>query len=316
MLSKVCSAAVNGIDAYPVEVEVNSGFGDTVIVLSRSPQTSPTSVREIRWDACTIGDWSRELEGAAAVINLTGRSVNCRYHARNRRLILASRVRSTEVIGEAIAKCQAPPAIWLNASTATIYRHTFGPAWAESGEIGGTPAAKDVFSVRVATEWERALHEAPTPATRKVALRAAMVLGTNKNSVFSVLRRLTRWGLGGQMGDGRQHVSWIQETDFCRAVEWLIARDDLSGPINICAPNPVSNRELMRAFREVFDRPIGLPAARWMLELGAFALRTETELILKSRRVIPNRLVESGFTFHFPLLRQALAELRTRQRAE
>jgi uncharacterized protein (TIGR01777 family) len=284
--------------------------GHAVTVLSRSPQTATTGIREVTWDAGRTGDWVRELEGALAVINLAGRSVNCRYHARNRKLILESRVRSTEVIGQAIAKCQVPPAVWLNASTATIYQHTFGPAWDEAGEIRGTPEAKDEFSIEVATQWEKALNQAQTSATRKVALRAAMVLGAHKNSVFSMLRRLTRLGLGGKMGDGRQFVSWIHETDFCRAIEWLITHDTLSGPVNICAPNPVLNAEMMRTFREVFSRPLGLPAAGWMLKLGAFALRTETELIIKSRRVIPARLIESGFTFCFPLLRLALEDLR------
>ncbi|HZI33724.1 MAG TPA: NAD-dependent epimerase/dehydratase family protein, partial [Candidatus Binatia bacterium] len=177
--------------------------GHAITVLTRSPKPTTAGIREIVWDANTPGDWERELEGAAAVVNLVGRSVNCRYHQRNRELILQSRVRSTRVIGESIAKCKAPPTVWLNASTATIYRHTFGPAWGESGEMRGTPEAKDEFSVKVAMEWERALNEAQTPLTRKIALRAAMVLGAGKNSVFPVLRRLTRWRLGGKMGDGR-----------------------------------------------------------------------------------------------------------------
>jgi uncharacterized protein (TIGR01777 family) len=284
--------------------------GHAVTVLTRSPKAKVKGFHEIEWDACTLGDWARELDGATAVINLTGRSVNCRYHHRNRRLILESRVRSTEVIGEAIAQCNTPPPVWLNASTATIYQHTFGPAWDEAGHISGTPEAKDEFSVRVATEWEKALNEAQTPATRKVAMRAAMVLGRDKNSVFPMLCRLAQFGLGGKMGDGGQFVSWIHQTDFCRAVEWLITRGDLRGPVNICAPNPLSNADMMKAFREVVGMPLGLPATSWMLEIGAFALRTETELILKSRRVNPRRLVESGFKFHFPFLRQALENLR------
>lgn len=290
--------------------------GHAVTVLSRAPKTGTTGVREIMWDASLAGDWVCELEDAFAVINLAGRSVNCRYHTRNRSLILESRVRSTEVISQAIAKCQRPPSVWLNASTATIYKHTFGPAWDESGAIGATPEARDEFSIQVATDWERALNQVPTPATRKVALRAAMVLGSHKHSVFSMLRRLTQLGLGGKMGNGRQFVSWIHETDFCRAIEWLISHEELSGPVNICAPNPVPNSEMMKTFREVFGRPLGLPAAGWMLELGALALRTETELIIKSRRVIPGRLIESGFTFRFPLLRQALEDLQTGPKVE
>jgi uncharacterized protein (TIGR01777 family) len=287
-----------------------------VTVLTRSPGMLSSGAHEMFWDGCTLGGWRRELEGAAAVINLTGRSVNCRYHELNRSMIMESRIRPTRIIGEAIAKCHTPPAVWLNASTATIYQHTYGPAWDESGNIGGTPEARDEFSVKVAMSWETALNEVQTPATRKIAMRAAMVLGRDQNSVFPMLRRLVQFGLGGKMGDGRQFVSWIHELDFCRAVDWLIARDDLSGPVNICSPNPVSNAEMMNAFRGVVGMPIGLPATRRMLEIGAFVLRTETELILKSRRVIPRCLTESGFNFQFPSLRQALEDLRANRRVE
>jgi hypothetical protein len=290
--------------------------GHAVTILTRSPKKTFNGVREMQWDGCTLGDWMRKLDGATAVINLTGRSVNCRYHAANRRLIMESRVRSTQVIGEAIARCKTPPPVWLNASTATIYQHTFGPAWDEAGHISCTPEAKDEFSVQVATEWETALNEAPTPVTRKVAMRAAMVFGRDKNSVFPMLCRLAQCGLGGKMGNGQQFVSWIHQTDFCRAVEWLITHEELHGPVNICAPNPLFNAEMMKAFREVMGMPMGLPAAKWMLEVGAFALRTETELILKSRRVIPQRLVESGFNFRFPFLRQTLENLRDNRKIE
>lgn len=289
--------------------------GYEIAVLTRSPNAAHSGIREIKWDACTLGNWAKELDGAAAVINLIGHSVNCRYTKRNRKLILESRVHSTRIIGEAIAKCKTPPPAWLNASTATIYKHTFGPAWNESGEIGATPEAKDEFSVEVATAWERALNDTLTPATRKVALRAAMVLGTGRNSVYPALRRLTRLGLGGKMGNGRQYVSWIHEADFCRAIEWLLVQNNFSGPVNICAPNPVTNAELMKAFREIFAVPIGLPAARWMLEIGAFCLRTETELLIKSRRVVPQRLLAAGFKFHFLFLRQALEDLTTKAEA-
>ncbi|PYV14429.1 MAG: TIGR01777 family protein [Acidobacteria bacterium] len=279
------------------------------VILTRSPKTT-NDIREIVWDGLTPGDWVHELEGAVAVVNLAGRSVDCRYHERNRRLIMESRVNSTRVIGEAIAKCKTPPPVWLNASTATIYKHTFGPPWNESGEIRGTSEAKDEFSVEVATAWERTLNEAQTPLTRKVAMRSALVLGAEKNSVFPVLRRLARLGLGGKMGDGRQFVSWIHQTDFCRAVEWLIAKENFNGPVNIAAPHPVTNREMMETFREICGVPVGLPAARWMLEVGAFVLRTETELVIKSRHVTPQRLIESGFAFQFPCLRQALKDLQ------
>jgi uncharacterized protein (TIGR01777 family) len=230
--------------------------GYAIVILTRSPKTAANGTREVEWDACTVGNWAKELDGATAVINLTGRSVNCRYTERNQRLIMDSRLDSTRAIGEAIAKCKIPPPVWLNASTATIYKHTFGPAWDESGQIGSTPEAKDKFSIEVATAWERAFNEAQTPRTRKVSMRAAMVLGHGGNSVFPVLRRLTRFGLSGRIGNGRQFVSWIHEKDFCRAVEWLIAHDELSGPVNIAAPNPVTNAEMMKLFRTVCGMPL------------------------------------------------------------
>jgi uncharacterized protein (TIGR01777 family) len=286
--------------------------GPEVVMLSRSPQLRNDGAREIFWDARSLGDWAATLNGASALINFTGRTVNCRYNEKNRRQILDSRVLSTRVLGQAIAQCPKPPAVWLNASTATIYKHTFGNAWDESGEIGATPEAKDEFSVQVAQAWEEALREANTPSTRKVALRTAMVLGLHENSVFPMLRRLVRLGLGGRMGSGDQFVSWIHEEDFCRAIEWLIARGDLDGVVNVAAPNPVTNREMMQIFREVIRVPVGLPAASWMLELGAIFLRTETELIIKSRRVVPARLVASGFDFRFSEMMAAVREIQDR----
>lgn len=271
----------------------------------------------VEWDGSSLGDWTAALEGADAVINLAGRSVNCRYHARNRRLMLDSRVNATRILGEAIARCARPPRAWLNFSTATIYKHTYGPAWDETGEIGAAPEAKDAFSIEVATAWERAFNEAVTPRTRKVALRSAMVFGLSDdaNNVYRVLQRLVRFGLGGRMGSGRQFVSWIHETDFCRAIEFLIEREEISGPVNLAAPNPLTNSEMMRVLRQVLGMPIGLPATEWMLEIGAFFLRTETELIIKSRRVVPGRLREAGFNFEFSHLEHAIRDLEQRLRA-
>jgi hypothetical protein len=283
--------------------------GCEVVILTRSPTFTGTKCREVSWDGCTQGEWTRELEDADTVINLAGRSVNCRYHARNRRLILESRVNSTRVLGEAIARCAMPPRLWLNSSTATIYRHTLGHAWDESGEIGGTPEAKDTFSVEAARAWEHAFEQARTSRTRKVALRTAMVLGSGKNSVLPVLLRLVRCQLGGKMASGNQFVSWIHEVDFCRAIEWLIERDDFSGTVNLAAPNPLPNQEMMRILRDACGVKLGLPSTRWMLEIGAFFLQTETELIIKSRRVVPGRLSAAGFQFRHPTLPEAVRDL-------
>jgi uncharacterized protein (TIGR01777 family) len=283
-----------------------------VVILTRSPGQSGLFGRQVSWDAGTLGEWAREVERSAAVINLTGKSVNCRYNAQNRREILESRVNSTRVLGEAIGRCSQPPQVWLNASTATVYRHTFGEPWDERGQTEATAEAKDRFSVEVACAWELALNEASTPRTRKVAMRMAMVLGLGKNSVFPVLHRLTKLGLGGRMGTGRQFVSWIHEADYCRSVEWLIAHTDFEGPVNLVAPNPLPNAEMMRALRHVCGVPFGLPATDWMLEVGAFVLRTETELLIKSRRVIPGRLLKSGFAFQFPTIRAAFEDLTRR----
>jgi uncharacterized protein (TIGR01777 family) len=287
-----------------------TALGREVVILTRTPRPRPDRVLEVAWDTKSLGEWARELDGATAIVNLTGRSVDCRYTEKNRRDIMESRVNSTRVVGEAIAQCTIPPRVWLNSSTATVYKHTFGQPHDESSQdMDSAVDAKDAFSVEVALAWERALNEAKTPATRKVALRTSMVLGLGRNSVFPVLRRLTKLGLGGRQGSGNQFVSWIHVADFCRAIEWIITHDELAGPINQCAPHPLPNQEMMKTFRNVCGMPFGLPATEWMLEIGAFFLRTETELIFKSRRVVPGRLVASGFAFRFPTFREALEDL-------
>lgn len=288
--------------------------GHEVVILSRVPHAKSAAARFAVWDAKSVGDWQRELDGAFAVINLTGRSVNCRYNEKNRRDILESRVLSTQAIGAAIGACRKPPAVWLNASTATIYKHSFEKSMDENGEVAGTYDAKDEFSVEVAMAWEKALFDAMTPKTRKVTLRISMVLSDEKGSVFPVLRGLVRKGLGGAMAGGRQYVAWIHQEDFCRAIEWILAHNELTGGVNVAAPNPVTNRDMMRALRRVCDVPIGLPAARWMLEIGAFFMRTETELMLKSRRAVPGKLLANGFEFQFSEFEQAAQDLERKVR--
>ncbi len=284
--------------------------------LSRRPRKEPW--RTAYWDAESLGQWTTELEDADVVINLAGRNVNCRYNQANRRLIMDSRVKSTRVIGEAIARMTNPPRVWLQMSTATIYAHRYdAPNDELTGILGG--AEEDVpdtwrFSIDVATAWEQAAREANVPNTRKVLLRSAMTMSPDRGGVFDVLLRLVRWGLGGQNGDGRQYVSWIHSDDFVQAVCWLIAHEAIEGPVNLSSPDPIPNADFMRMLRSAWGARLGLPASRWMLELGALFLRTETELILKSRRVIPGRLLESGFTFQFPGWSEATNDLCRRWR--
>lgn len=258
----------------------------------------------VQWNGRDQGSWAQEIEGADLVINLAGRSVNCRYNARNRREITESRVFSTRAIGQAIAQVSRPPAVWMNAATATIYRHALDRAMDEpTGELGGNePGAPDTwnFSIDVAKAWEEEFFSAQTPRTRKIALRSAMVMSPEPGGIFSVLRTLVRLGLGGPAGSGRQFVSWIHHADFVRAIEFLLADVSLAGAVNISSPNPLPYSDFMRDLRQACDVPIGLPATRWMLEIGALFLRTETELILKSRRVVPGRLCRAGFQFQFP----------------
>ncbi len=285
--------------------------GHEVVVLSRRPSTEQW--RTVAWDGETLGDWTAEFEGADAIVNLAGQSVNCRYNDHNRRVIKDSRVKSTKVVGDAIAQAWKPPRVWLQASTATIYAHRFDAANDEATGIidGSEPNAPDTwrFSIDVATSWERALNESPTPNTRKVLMRSGIVMNPDPGSPFSILLQLVKVGLGGKSGDGCQYISWIHDRDFANAVLWLIEHEELEGPVNLASPNPLTNSEFMRVLRSAWGMPFGLPASEWMLELGAFVLRSETELILKSRRVVPARLLQSGFAFQFPAWRDAAREL-------
>ncbi|MEU3980455.1 TIGR01777 family oxidoreductase [Streptomyces sp. NPDC026672] len=288
--------------------------GHEVTVLTRRP----VRPYDIGWDGVTPGPWVSAIDGCDVVINLAGRSVSCRYTPENLRAMMDSRVDSTRVVGEAIAAAARPPRVWLQMSTATIYAHRFDPAHDEAtGVIGGSEAGVPdywAYSVEIAKNWERAQAEAPTPATRKVALRSAMVMSPDRGGVFDVLSRLARFGLGGAVGGGAQYVSWIHDEDFVRAVEFLMARDDVEGPVNLAAPGPLPQRDFMRALRRAWGVPVGLPATRWMAEAGAFALRSDTELLLKSRRVVPGLLRAAGFDFVHPEWEGAAASLVRRAR--
>lgn len=295
--------------------------GHEVVILTRRPdQTLPSpSARQVGWDAATLGPWAREVDGSDVVVNLAGRSVSCRYTPANLQAMMDSRVRSAEVVGAAIAAAARPPRAWLQMSTATIYAHRFdAPNDEATGLLGGSEP--DVpgywaYSVKIARNWEDAQRRASTPATRQVALRSAMVMSPDPGGVFDVLLGLARRGLGGPVAGGGQYVSWIHDRDFVRAVEFLAGREDLAGPVNLAAPGPLPQREFMRDLRAAWGVPVGLPATRWMAELGALALRSDTELLLKSRYVLPGRLAAAGFAFDFPAWPAASADLVSQARS-
>ncbi len=277
-------------------------LGYRVVVLGRTVAAGPDAVP---WDARTLGAWAHELEGAEALVNLAGRTVDCRYNEANKHEIIASRVESTRVLGEAVAACAVPPKVWLNSSTATIYADTEGdePANTEAAGVIGTG-----FSVEVAKSWEDAFAACAAPATRKVALRTAIVLGRD-GGAFPVMAKLARLGLCTPQGTGRQWVSWLHIQDFCRAVEFLITKTDAAGAFNLCAPNALTNRDFNALLGQKLRPLLRLPQPRWLLEVGAFVLRTETELILKSRKVYPQRLLDAGFTFRYATCEQAVTAL-------
>lgn len=289
--------------------------GHEVVVLSRRPETLEDGVRHVVWDGRTLGPWAGEIDGADVVLNLAGRSVSCRYTDEHLREMMDSRVGSTRVVGEAIAAAERPPRVWLQMSTATIYADATHRATAHdeaTGEIGGEEPDVPLYweySVRIARRWEAAQAEPDLPHTRRVALRTAMVMSPDRGSVLDYLLGLARLGLGGPVAGGRQHVSWIHADDFVRALLFLVEHDEIDGPVNLAAPGPLPQRDLMRVLRRAWGRRPGLPATRRMAGLGAWALRSDPELLLKSRRVVPGRLLEAGFVFEHPTWESAAADL-------
>jgi uncharacterized protein (TIGR01777 family) len=287
--------------------------GHEVVILSRGSDKDT-----VIWDGRSPGEWASSFEGADAVINLAGKSVNCRYTPVNRRTIMDSRIDSTRAVGEAIAAAKEPPRVWLQASTATIYAHTFdNPNDDITGVLGGNePGAPDTwnFSIDVATSWERAANEIETRKTRKVLMRSAIILSPDRGGIFDVLLSLVRKGLGGTSGSGKQMVSWVHEQDFVNAVYLLISNEDFSGPVNIAAPGPLPNRGFMKTLREAWGMPVGIPSPELLLEIAAFFMRTETELVLKSRFVVPKLLTDKEFDFEFPKWKEAAEDLCRRWR--
>lgn len=278
-------------------------LAEEVIVLSRKSKAADGNIRTLVWDGCSEGNWAESLEGADMLVNLCGKNVNCRYTKANQAAIIHSRVIPTTLLGKVIAGLALPPKLWINVTSATIYRHAEDrPQDEENGDIGYG------FSVDVCRRWEEAFFEAPTPHTRKVALRMGIVLG-RRDAAFPRLLNLVKCGLGGRQGDGQQYVSWVHEQDAARCTEWLLRHGQLEGVVNCTAPEPVKNTELMADIRRAWGMPLGLPTPAWLLAVGARIIGTETELILKSRWVLPRRLLDSGYTFLFSQARHAVNDL-------
>ena len=265
---------------------------EEIIILTRGNNRTIGTLKYVNWNAKSFSGWESELENATVLINLTGKSVDCRYTEKNKKEILLSRIQSTKILNKAVLNCKNPPKHWLNSSTSTIYRFSLDKQMDEAdGEIGND------FSINVALSWEKSFFKTETPNTLKTALRTSIVLGKN-GGAFIPLKRLTQLGLGGKNGNGSQFVSWIHEKDFARAVEFIIEKE-LSGCINVVSPLPVRNEEFMKKLQKEIGIPFGLLISKSMLEIGARIIKTETELVLKSRNVIPKRLTENGFEFQF-----------------
>ncbi len=278
-----------------------------VIILTRGRSRVENDVKFVHWDARAFGEWCGAMENCDVLINLSGKSVDCRYTEKNKHEIIASRVNSTMVLSEFISLMDNPPKIWMNASTATIYRDSLDKRMdEENGEIG------DDFSMTVAKKWEKAFFESEHQKTRKIALRTSLVLGKNEG-VYPVLRNLTKFRLAGKMGNGQQKFAWLHINDFLSIVDFVISKKSIYGPINCTSEQTITNKQFMTALRKSLQIKIGLPQPRWLLKIGAWFLRTESELILKSRWVYPKRLIDNGFQFNYPEISFALKDIDDNQ---
>jgi uncharacterized protein len=274
-----------------------------VIILARTSKEQDGNIKTIVWDGKTQGDWIKELPGADMLINLCGKNVNCRYTEKNKAAIIASRLLPTTILGEVIAGLTDPPKLWINVTSATIYRHAEDrPQDEETGEIGTG------FSIDVCRKWEETFFNIDTPKTRKIALRMSIVMGA-ADGAFPRLLNLVKFGLGGMQGNGEQYVSWVHEQDTARCMEWLFDRPEMDGVINCTAPTPIKNKMFMSYIRQACHMPLALPAPEWLLKIGAIVIGTETELILKSRWVLPQRLTDDGFVFKFPEAKAAVENI-------
>lgn len=279
---------------------VRSGY--EVIALGRHEPARPVAGTFVRWDGRTLGSWVDTLEGAVAVVNLAGRSVDCRKSPEHQDEILRSRVDATRVLGEALERTAEPPSVWVQMSTAHRYGDPPEVVCDEDSSFGWG------FAPFVGQAWEDAFHESLLPGVRRVVFRTSLVLG-REGGALPILARLVRWGLGGAIGHGRQGISWIHERDLMRLFLQAITDPTVQGSYLATAPNPVSNRAFMRELRRVLRRPVGLPAATWMVRIGAPLIGTDAEIALYGRYCVSRRLAEGGFEFEFPELREALRDL-------
>lgn len=270
-----------------------------VKILTRNPKLE----NEIFWDAKTLGTWKNELENADVLINLAGKSVDCRYNEKNKKEIYDSRINSTKILQTAIDECKSPPKTWLNASSATIYTHSETHLNTEKNAIIG-----DDFSMNICKSWEKEFFKISNQNIRKIALRTSIVLGKN-GGAFPKFKQISKLGLGGKQGRGDQMMSWIHIDDFCEAVDFIIENENLTGAINITAPKPLSNVQMMKQLCEKIKIPFGISSPVWLLEIAAIFIKTETELMLKSRNVYPEILIENGFQFRYENFEKALKSL-------
>ena len=282
-----------------------------VLILGRKkPLYLLSKARYMKWDAVHLGDWKKEIDGADVVINLAGMSIQCFFNQKNLEELRNSRILSTQVLGQAIEQSQKPPPLWLQLSSVGIYSHRLdAPNDEARGKIGSEPYPIWEKISQLIQDWEKTLWSSNTSRTRKVAVRCAMVMDIHKRSAFRVFLKLCKWGLGGSVGGGKQMLSWIHGEDFVRAMEFLMDKASISGPVNLSSPHPVSQKEFMQTMREVLGIKIGFPAPRWMVVLSSYITRIDSELILKSRYAFPKVLRDHQFTFRFPHCKKAMENL-------
>ncbi len=276
--------------------------GREVVILTWSPRANVEPIRHVKWDGKALGAWKECLEGAEAIVNLTGKNVSCRYTPENRREIDESRVASVKVLHEAIQQCTRPPRAWVQGGSLAIY----GDAGERVCDESAPPGTG--FPVETCLLWEGAFNACSTPATRKVQFRIGFALGRSGGALVT-LAKLTRWFLGGRVGSGRQYISWVHLADLNRMFDWAIERDDMVGVFNATGPRPVTNAEFMRELRRALGRPWSPPAPAWAVRMGALLMGTEACLALAGRRCLPGRLLEKGFEFEYTDLTAALRDL-------